>query len=52
MYLNTINELIEEGLFVGDDFSTKSMHLFDATYTDGLKIEVQVNSNDFASSPA
>jgi hypothetical protein len=29
-------------------FSDKNMHLFDATYADGIEIEVQVNSTDFA----
>jgi len=33
-------------------FSTKPMHLFDASYVDGLEIEVQVNSADFTMSAA
>jgi hypothetical protein len=33
-----------------DDFSTKEMHIFDATFVDDLSIEVQVNSLDFADS--
>ena len=35
-----------------DAFSTKPMHIFNATYADGLPIEVQVNSNDFSIGPA
>lgn len=33
-------------------FSTKSMHLFDATYADDLPIEVQVNAADFTQTTA
>jgi hypothetical protein len=33
-----------------NDFSTKEMHVFDASFADGLAIEVQVNSADFADS--
>lgn len=33
-----------------DAFSMKEMHIFDATFADGLAIEVQVNSLDFADS--
>jgi hypothetical protein len=33
-----------------NDFSTKEMHIFAATFADGLAIEVQVNSLDFADS--
>jgi hypothetical protein len=33
-------------------FSTKSMHIFDATYADDLPIEVQVNAADFTHTTA
>jgi hypothetical protein len=33
-------------------FSTKPMHLFNATYTDDLLVEVQVNSSDFSQAAA